>query len=386
MQGELSLMDKEPLVPWLRLATLPGVGPASIHRLLAHFNGPEALLAASPAALAAAGARQPVIEAFSAPHPDRGRATLDWARGEGVQLVVPVDSRYPPRLAELPDAPLVLYIRGNPEVLKDPQIAIVGSRNPTPGARETAVEFARHLAACGLTITSGLAIGIDGAAHTGALEGGRTLAVMGTGPDRIYPAAHRQLARLIVAQGALVTEFPPGVGPLPEHFPRRNRLIAALSLGTLVVEAALRSGSLITARLAAEQGREVFAIPGSIHNPLARGCHALIRQGAKLVEKADDILEELAPQLEGYLRPEQTLPSHQEATKPGPPRGSGLGLDPDYRLLLDAMGQDPVAPDLLIQRTGLPAKDVSSMLLMLELEGWISPCPGGRYCRVDARS
>jgi DNA processing protein len=252
-------------------------------------------------------------------------------------------------------------------------LAIVGSRNPTAAGRDTTRELARHLAACGLTIASGLALGIDGSAHAGALEGGRTVAVLGTGPDRIYPAVHRDLAQSIAANGALVTEYPPGSAPIGRNFPRRNRIISGLSLGTLVTEAALKSGSLITARYAIEQGREVFAIPGSIHNPLARGCHALIRDGAKLVESAADILEELGPLL-GSLAVEAT-----EET------GNGTrnldGLDAEYLLLLGNLGHDPVAPDDLIRRTGLPAQSIASMLLLLELEGYVSSSPGGRYCR-----
>ena len=384
--AEAATPDPERLRTWLTLANAPGAGPRGINRLLAHFGDPAALLAADAPVLAAAGARPSLIKALRTPRPDLVEAALAWAQGEGTHILARSDPRYPSRLAELVDAPLVLYVRGDPEVLRDPQLAMVGSRNPTPGARETTIAFARHLAACGLTITSGLALGIDGAAHEGALETGRTLAVMGTGPDRIYPAAHRNLARRIAAQGVLVTEFPPGMGPRPENFPRRNRLIAALSLGTLVVEAAPRSGSLITARLAAEQGREVFAIPGSIHNPLARGCHALIKQGAKLVETAQDILEELGPLLVGYLRPDPPSDLGDTGGDETPGAGGrGIGLDADYRRLLDAMGQDPAHVDLLVQRTGLAANDISSMLLMLELDGWIAASPGGRYSRVGGR-
>lgn len=386
-------LDEAALRPWLTLATIPGLGPRSLNRLLARFLTPEALLAADGARLAAAGARPAVIERLREPRPELVAAALDWAQAEDAHLLARPDPRYPARLGELVDAPLVLYVRGDPRVLIDPQLAIVGSRNPTPGARETTLEFARYLAACGLTITSGLAVGIDAAAHLGALEAGHTLAVMGTGPDRVYPAAHRDLARRIAAHGALVTEFPPGTGPKSEHFPRRNRLIAALGLGTLVVEAAPQSGSLITARLAAELGREVFAIPGSIHNPLARGCHALIKQGAKLVETAQDVLEELAPVLAPFLRPELPLPLPTHAMEGGPateantragqgPADAPMGEDADYRRLLEALGPDPVAVDLLIQRTGLPANQVSSMLLMLELQGRVAAAPGGRYCRL----
>jgi DNA processing protein len=291
----------------------------------------------------------------------------------GHHLLTISDPGYPELLTQLQDPPALLFIRGDPELLSSPQLAMVGSRNPTPSGRQTARDFARFLASAGITITSGLAIGIDGASHEGALQAeGHTIAVMATGPDRLYPARHRRLAEQIQEQGALVTEFPPGTPPKRGHFPRRNRLISGLSLGTLVVEAAQRSGSLITARLAAEQGREVFAIPGSIHNPLARGCHALIRQGAKLVETAQDVVEELGPLL-CHLR------------LPVDPRQEGLGpiaetWDQDYQRLLDCLGFDPVAIDLLIQRSGLTADAVSSMLLLLELEGYVSSAPGGRYC------
>lgn len=308
-------------------------------------------------------------------------AALEWMQGEGTHILALSDPRYPSSLAELADAPVVLYVRGDLQVLNDPQLAIVGSRNPTPSAVETTRELARHLSACGLTITSGLAIGIDGAAHEGALLGGRTIAVMGTGPDRVYPARHRDLARRIAEQGALITEFPPGTGPRGEHFPRRNRIISALSVGTLVAEAAPRSGSLITARYAAEQGREVFAIPGSIHNPMARGCHALIKDGAKLVETADDILEELASVLRPFALRTQPAVTVEPEVAGSPGRGAGgVGHDEDYRRLLSAMGHDPVSADVLIQRTGFAANDISSMLLLLELEGYVLSYPGGRYC------
>jgi DNA processing protein len=252
----------------------------------------------------------------------------------------------------------------------------VGSRKPTEGGRRNAFEFARHLAATGLTITSGLALGVDGAAHEGALEGGgTTIGVMATGPDRLYPARNRTLAERIAQRGALVTEFPTGVGVRRHYFPRRNRLISGLSLGVLVTEAGPQSGSLVTARHALEQGREVFAIPGSIHNPLARGCHALIRDGAKLVEAGDDILEELPP-----LRAEPREPQ-PEATTSADSAGQPLGEG--YTELLEALGHDPQPLDLLSQRTGLTADTLSSMLLLLELRGFVASCPGGRYMRVD---
>jgi DNA processing protein len=351
--------------------------------LVERLGDPLRVLAAGRAALTEAGVSAAVAEAIERGDGQGVEADLAWAEQEGAHILARDDPRYPPLLAQVAGAPCVLFVRGDPAVLSDPQLAIVGSRNPTPSGRETTRELARHLSGCGLTITSGLAIGIDGAAHEGALEAGRTVAVLGTGPDRVYPSAHRQLARRIAAQGALVSELPPGSGVRGANFPRRNRIISGLSLGTLVTEAAVQSGSLITARYASEQGREVFAIPGSIHNPLARGCHALIRQGAKLVETAQDVLEELAPQLRTFLGAStgDVLPPVTDAQVAA---ATAAGLDADYQRLLDAMGYDPVAPDELIRRTGLAAQSVSSMLLLLELEGYVSSQPGGRYCRQPA--
>jgi DNA processing protein len=281
---------------------------------------------------------------------------------------------YPSRLREVGAPPPLLFVRGNPALLHEPQLAVVGSRNPTAGGIDTARDFAGYLAGLGLVVTSGLALGIDAAAHEGALATGHTIAVLGTGPDRVYPAAHRDLARRIANTGALVTELLPGTGPHASHFPQRNRIISGLSLGTLVVEAAVGSGSLITARLASEQGREVFAIPGSIHNPLARGCHALIRQGAKLVDSANQILEELGPQLGEFLA--DGADSAPEAVVPGPQTSD---LDDDHGRLLACMGYDPIAPDEIVARTGMPAFEIASMLLLLELKGLVTSHPGGRY-------
>jgi len=358
---------------WLTLGRVPGVGPRTASRLVERFGDPVRILAASRAELEESGLKLSLVDAIL--HPPEGAADGDlaWAEGEGVQILTRDDPRYPPLLAEIFAPPILLFVRGEPEVLREPMLAIVGSRNPSPAGCETTRELARHLAACGLTIASGLAIGIDGAAHEGAMETGRTVAVLGTGADRIYPAAHRDVARRIVRNGALVTEYPPGSAAIGRNFPRRNRIISGLSLGTLVTEAALRSGSLITARYALEQGREVFAIPGSIHNPVARGCHTLIRDGAKLVESAADILDELGPLL---------FPLVCEA---GRPVASGTGaateLDVEHRQLLESLGHDSLCADDLIQRTGLPAQNVASMLLLLELEGYVLSCPGGRYCR-----
>jgi DNA processing protein len=273
----------------------------------------------------------------------------------------------------------VLYVRGAVSALSSPQLAMVGSRNPTASGRRTAAEFAAFFARAGLTITSGLALGVDGASHDGALAaGGRTVAVLGSGLDEVYPPEHRALAALIATRGALVSEFPPGTRPLPPNFPRRNRIISGLSLGTLVVEAARRSGSLITARLAGEHGREVFAIPGSIHNPLSRGCHALIREGAKLVETAADVLSELKLPFMN-----QGLAELEESS--AGPSAPAATLDKDYKILLDALGFEPASADVLVERTGFPSQSVASMLLILELEGRIALQTGSRYVRLPAR-
>ena len=364
---------------WLIIAAAPGVGPRTCTRLLERFGTAEAVLAADPSRLSDLGLKPAALAALAAPDRERIDVALAWAEQPGAHILTRSDGRYPAQLAQIPDPPPVLFVRGDPALLAEPQLAIVGSRNPTPGGRELTRELARQLAASGLIVTSGLAAGIDGEAHAGALETGKTVAVLGTGPDRVYPASHRDLARRIAAQGALVSEFTPGQGPLAENFPRRNRIIAGLALGTLVTEAAVKSGSLITARLAAEQGREVFAVPGSIRNPLARGCHALIRDGALLVEEAGEVLAALGPALREQLN----------APPPGAggePRDAGAAefADPDYQRLLAALGHDPAAPDELIRRTGLPAASVSSMLLVLELGGHVSSCPGGRYCRTAA--
>jgi DNA processing protein len=264
-------------------------------------------------------------------------------------------------------------LRGDAALLCAPQLAIVGSRNPSHSGCDNARAFSELLTRAGLVVTSGLALGIDACAHAAALDaGGQTIAVAATGLDRVYPSAHRELAHRIAAQGALVSEFALGTPPRREHFPRRNRLISGRSLGVLVVEAALQSGSLITARLAAEQGREVFAIPGSIHSPLARGCHALIRQGAKLVETAQDVLEELGA-LAGFV----AAPPGANATPPGAPS------DPAQQELLELIGYDPVEMDTLIARSGLTPGRVSSMLLLMELRGLIEARPGGRYQRTS---
>ena len=336
------------------------------------------MFAADRAAWSQAGAPDAALDYLRAPDWRQVEQDLAWLERPGNHLLTLDDPRYPPLLRQIPYPPSLLFVHGDPSCPRAPQLAIVGTRNPTPLGRETAQRFAAHLAESGLVITSGLALGIDAAAHQGALAsaGGRTLAVMGTSLDRVYPARHRDLAHAIAERGALVSEFPIGTPAAAGNFPQRNRLISGLALGVLVVEAAAQSGSLITARLANEQGREVFAIPGSIHNPLAKGCHALIRQGAKLVETAADIVEELGS-LAAAGRADAPLATAPSSITPAP-----QPLDEDYRQVLTAMGDESVGIDLLVERCGLTAEALSSMLLILELEGYVAAIPGGLYSRL----
>ena len=361
---------------WLALARAPGLHADHLQdaakALGPSHTGPAGLVGLPAHRLRELGLPEAAAAWLAAPDLQQLAGDARWLAASGATVVGWGSAHYPPMLAELKAAPACLYVRGAPERLLGAMLAIVGSRNPTTGGVRTAREFAHYLSAAGLTIASGLAIGIDAAAHEGALAGrGGTVAVLGCGLDVPYPPDNQALlARLVAAGGAVLSEFPPGTPPRRSHFPQRNRLISGLSLGTLVVEAARQSGSLITARMATEQGREVFAIPGSIHNPLARGCHALIRQGAKLVEEADDILSELRipftkQQLEDRSRPQE----------------SPARLDNDYEILLDALGFEPASIDQLVERTGLASASVASMLLILELEGRVAPQAGGRYAR-----
>ena len=361
---------------WLTLSRVPGLGGRDVMELLARFGTIDAIFAARRAELGEIlPEKAPTIEAIlGGVAAERVGAELRWLEEPGNHLVTLGDADYPPLLREIADPPVCLYLRGVRGVLAQPQLAIVGSRNPTPGGCLNAEAFAEALTHAGLTVTSGLALGIDGCAHRAALAaGGGTIAVAATGLDRVYPARHRELAHQIAERGALVSEFPLGTPPRREHFPQRNRLISGLSLGVLVVEAALKSGSLITARLAAEQGREVFAIPGSIHSPLTRGCHQLIRQGAKLVETAQDILEELGPLAQAARS--------GGAGAARPP--TAAALEPSMAGLLEHLGYDPVAPDTLVERSGLTPEAISSMLLQMELRGLIAACPGGKYQRIS---
>jgi DNA processing protein len=365
---------------WLAFASVPGLHAGLLNRLSRQLGSIQAVSLASPALLESLNVRASLAARIASARQLSIDQSLRWLEMPANSIVTADSTDYPPLLAHLDDAPSVLFVRGDVGCLRLPQLAIVGSRNPTPAGRETAESFAAHLARTGLTVTSGLALGVDAAGHRGALKaGGKTIAVCGTGLDIIYPREHESLAQQIASSGALVSEFAPGVQATRLNFPRRNRLISGLSLGTLVVEAALRSGSLITARLAAEQGREIFAIPGSIHNALSKGCHQLIRQGAQLVETAQDIFDELAPLAATLL--DTPLPA---LIRQNTDRAEVFStpLDKDYKILLDAVGFEPAGVDLVIHRTGFKADEVASMLLILELQGLIESYPGGLYIRA----
>ncbi|HVV67593.1 MAG TPA: DNA-processing protein DprA [Gammaproteobacteria bacterium] len=353
---------------WLALWRTPSIGSIRFFELLQVFPQLSALYNAKPAELSALGLKAPLIQAIHNPDWAGVKADLLWSQTPGNHLITWEDPHYPPLLKQITDPPPILFVTGNPQVLQTPQLAIVGSRNPTATGIDTARQFAIHLSQLGLTITSGLALGIDAASHLGALDNNKTtIAVLGCGLDEIYPTRHHQLARKIIEQGALVSEFPIGIGARAAHFPRRNRLVSGLSLGVLVVEATLRSGSLITARLASEQGREVFAIPGSVYNPLARGCHYLIRQGAKLVETVTDILEELP-----MLTPTTEEPS-PSSLKPIEKNS----LDAADLQLLECVGYEATSIEQLVARSGMPVQQIISKLLLLELQGYLVSMPEG---------
>jgi len=370
------------LADWLALYHTPGIGNRRFHTLLEAFDTPTRARQADASQLLACGLKSAQIKALRTGQQRSVEADLCWAEQPNHHILCLADKRYPVMLRQIADPPPILYLRGNIEYLQQHQIALVGSRNPTQPGLEMTRLFATHLSRCGLLICSGMALGIDAAAHQSALSAGQaTVAVMGTGLNRVYPARHRELAHQIAEQGVLVSEFAPDTGPQQNHFPRRNRIISGLSLGVVVMEAALRSGSLTTARHAMEQGREVFAIPGSINNPLARGCHRLIREGAKLVETAEDILEEL-----GELARSQLILENEHGNGDNSfniqidVKDAG---DQDYGRLLSALAYDPASIDTLVMRCGLTAEEVSSMLLILELQGHIATAPGGCYVRVN---
>ncbi len=366
---------------WLRLAAVPTLSGHQAEESLAALGGAGALAGASHRALLEAGFEEPAARRLAqGPAPELD-AALAWLEHPGRSLLTWDDPDYPALLRAAPDAPVALFLEGDRDILSLPHFAVVGSRNPTPQGRDNARAFARHLARHGLVICSGLATGIDAAAHAGALDAQMpTTAVLGCGPDQVYPAVNAPLAGFIRSEGLLVSEFFPGTPPRKENFPKRNRIISGLSVGVLVVEAARRSGSLITARLAGEFGRDVFAIPGSIHNPMARGCHQLLRQGAVLVETAADIFSEIAGRVDIAA---EAVPESGTDT---PATAGETPPDGDYVKLLDALGHDPVDADSLAVRTGLTAAELSSMLLILELQGVVESLPGGHYVRMPERS
>jgi DNA processing protein len=354
------------LASWIRLSLVTGLGPRNFRQLLTSFGLPENIFGANHSRLAAVVSPDLALRILNEENAPAVTAALEWADRPGQAIITLADESYPRQLLEISDPPPLLYTRGRRELLGFPGLAVVGSRNATPQGLANAENFSRAFSDAGFVIISGLALGIDAAAHRGGLEGsGSTIAVLGTGADQIYPPRNQSLGEEIVARGLMISEFPLSSPPLAAHFPRRNRLISGLARGCLVVEAAVGSGSLITARQAADQGREVFAIPGSIHSPVARGCHQLIKQGAKLVESAADVLEELgvpASRTESVATPNKSLP---------------------HEVLLQHMGYDPCDIDSLTARAGLTAEGVSAMLLQLELEGKIASLPGGQYQRLS---
>lgn len=371
---------REPLLLLRLLAS--GAAPGALRRLLDSHGSAATALAAGPRDWASHGVSAEACRALRDPEPATLRQGEAWL-GAGQRHVIGWrDPDYPPLLRRIASPPAMLFVDGDASLLWRPAVAIVGSRRATPGGRANAAQFAQALAGAGLCVASGLAAGIDAAAHLATLDaGGATVAVLGTGPDVAYPARHRDLLARVAAQGAVVSEHPPGTGPLRQHFPSRNRILAGLSLGTVVVEAAEQSGALITARLAADAGREVFAVPGSIHNPMVRGCHRLIREGASLVEAPAEVLAVLAPlavdlarALKGELG--TVVPDGLPAPAPAIPQG-----DPDYNRLWQALGTDPTDMDELVVRSGLTAARLSAMLLALELEGRVA-AEHGRYCRI----
>lgn len=400
----------EELSAWIRLTLEPGLGPAQARMLLAAIGLPQDIYAL-PASALAKYLPQELASQMPAPPSDDVASTiartLEWLAQPGHHLLTLADPSYPSSLLDIHDPPLLLYVNGHLQHLARPIISVVGARNATPGGVDNAQAFAGYLAQQGWCIASGLALGIDTAAHRGALQagaqGGSTIAILGTGIDIVYPSKNRDLAHLIAQQGALVSEFPLGTRAIPHQFPRRNRIVAGLSRGVLVVEAALQSGSLITARLASETGREVFAIPGSIHSPLSRGCHALIRQGAKLVESGQDIHEELGVPKLDFAKP---LPANYSVNKPATRssqtsstrapknrpamRREGLGpqiapaASPDlepFATVLTALGYDPLHLDALQSRTGLDPGTLNSQLLELELSEIVARLDDGRFQR-----
>lgn len=370
-------MTQPDLRYWIALnVILCLISPRKAGQLLKYYGSPEAIFDAGRKSWGAIGLTEKAISALSEPDWAAVEATLQWAEQPGNSILLIADPEYPQLLREISDPPLLLHCQGNPSVLNNHQIAIVGSRNPTPTGYETAQSFSAQLAKTGFTVISGMALGIDAAAHLGALQtDSSTIAVTGTGLDRVYPARHDYLVEQIKQNGAVISEFPLGTAPIGRNFPLRNRIISGMSCGVLVVEAALRSGSLITAKQALDQGREVFAMPGSIHHPNSRGCHALLREGAKLVESVTDILEEI----DNFItrKTAYTLTNVIDATD--------LPND-DYHRVLSAIDMVAVNVDVIVERSGLTPDAVCSMLLVLEMRGYVHISGTGQYCRAVERS
>ena len=351
--------------PWLRLCLIPGVAPTAQRQLLAAFGSPADALRAPRSALATVAGEAASRALLTGIDGALLRRSLEWLKGEARFLLTWCDADYPPALLEIPDPPPILFGCGRRELLGRQAIAVVGSRNASHQGQEDAYSFSLALSQAGLCIVSGLALGVDAAAHAGGLAAqGASIAVLGNGPDVAYPKANARLARQLAAEGLVITEHAPGAPPLAHHFPRRNRVISGCCAGVLVVEAAARSGSLVTARLALEQGRDVFAIPGSIHSPLSKGCHALIRQGAALAECADDVLRELG-------------------MRPAPPSAGAAGAAPDVTNSGLPITHEPASVDALVARSGKPAGEVLTTLARLELTGAIERLAGGLYRRVQ---
>ncbi|MBL4744422.1 MAG: DNA-protecting protein DprA [Cycloclasticus sp.] len=376
-EGSSSGLSVSEASDWHALWRVKGVGARTYLSLLETFNTPQGVFSSTLDNLKKAGLSAAVAGQIKNFDHDEVAKDLKWLERSDCHLMCWKDDDYPLLLREIPDPPPILFIRGDRSLLGSLQIAIVGTRSPSPMGLKTSKAFAKSFVRFGLTVTSGLALGIDQAAHHGALDGnGATIAVAATGLDRVYPARHKSLAEEIIKTGAIVSEFPIGTQPKPGYFPRRNRIISGLSLGVLVVEAAIKSGTLVTAKHAMEQGREVFAIPGSIHSPLSKGCHHLIRQGAKLIETADDVLEDLGNLSLVAINDGQT---NERVESPEPSVGA------EYAVLLEKIAYDPTSVDNLISETEFTAEEISSMLLVLELQGLVSSAPGGLFyrCSID---
>lgn len=374
------------LANWLRLMQIPGVGPDTARRLLSAFGLPENILSAGFSALQKVAPERiayAIVDTPSAQDQEQIDRAIEWATQDGNRILTLADADYPPALLDISDPPILLYAKGNINLLANASLAVVGSRNATAQGISNAEKFSEALAHAGLTIISGMALGIDTAAHQGALLACKkgtiasTIAVIGTGADLVYPARNRKLAHQIAETGCIISEHPLGTPAIASNFPRRNRIISGLARGVLVIEAALQSGSLITARMAAEQGREVFAIPGSIHSPLSKGCHQLIKQGAKLVESAQDILEELKYEVPPSAKANDTIEAATEKAS------SNAQSDNAAHTILQAMGFDPVTPDALAQRCQLDIAVLNAKLLVLELDGDVEQLSGGLYQRLS---